>query len=139
MKITERVKFNFLQKITRKEDDECWEWCGRYDKNGYGKLGLKWAHRISYVVFVGEIPDGLEYQIDHLCKNRKCVNPKHLELVSQYENNMRSNSITAKEKRQTHCLRGHELSDENIYANRGNKRQCKQCHRIRAKENYRRK
>ena len=75
--------------------DTCWNWiAGR--SNGYGMIQInkkhKYAHRVSYEIFKGDIPEGLE--LDHLCRNRKCVNPDHLEAVSSRENTMRGNNIT---------------------------------------------
>lgn len=72
--------------------DYCWNWTGAINLNGYGHLtlinGSARAHRVSYEIYVGEIPSGLV--IDHLCSNRKCVNPAHLEPVTQEENMRRA-------------------------------------------------
>ena len=66
----------------------CWEWVGRTGKDGYGSVGAarnsRLAHRVSYEWWMGDIPDGLE--IDHLCRNRACVRPDHLEPVTHMEN-----------------------------------------------------
>ncbi len=89
----------------------CWLW------EGYGKYGLirvngkhVLAHRAAYEAFIGPIPDGMH--IDHLCRTPSCVNPAHLEPVTQRENVQRG---TYGRDLRTHCTRGHELTDENTY------------------------
>ncbi len=77
----------FLAKVEFSADG-CWDWCGWVAPNGYGQVRLMkklyYAHRLSYLAFVGEIPAGLD--LDHLCRNRRCVNPYHLEPVTRKEN-----------------------------------------------------
>lgn len=113
--------------------DGCWEWQTATGSKGYGafsdgKRSLL-AHRFSYELFVGPIPEGL--QIDHLCRNRKCVRPDHLEAVTQQVNMSRGESFSAINGRKTHCKRGHEFSPENTYLTSFGSRQCKTCSRIR--------
>lgn len=122
----------FFEKV--KKTKGCWKWLGSTETTkGYGVIwfGNKktlFAHRVSYEIHVGKIPEGL--QIDHLCRNRSCVNPKHMEVVTLKENVLRGEGITARNLRKTHCPLGHEYSKENTYVHR-NSRQCKICKRKR--------
>lgn len=118
----------------------CWPWIAA-KTNGYGVVQyrgrLQRAHRVIRTILVGPIPEGLES--DHLCRNRACVNPDHAEPVTQAENNLRSESASAKHARQTHCLRGHELSGDNVYLRKRQhktERFCRACSRIRDAKRY---
>lgn len=108
-------------------DAGCWEWAGGRNRDGYGYLShknLNWlAHRLSYVAHVGPIPEGLT--LDHLCRNRACVNPEHLEAVPLAENILRGMSPPAKRARQTVCKNGHPLPEYKP----GGSRICKECQR----------
>lgn len=113
----------FMAKVSPEPNSGCWLWTGSIQQspfpkypgyNGYGSFARpgksKLAHRASYELFVGEIPDGLH--IDHLCRVRSCVNPKHLEPVTRAENVRRGNG-GAYFRDKTHCPQGHEYSSEN--------------------------
>lgn len=111
--------------------DECWPWLGRIASNGYGQYRRHdLAHRAVYEALVGSIPEGLH--IDHLCRNRWCVRPDHLEPVTQAENNRRSRAGEVNGARQralTHCKRNHEFTPENTYVGTGGRRVCRTCKR----------
>ena len=113
----------------------CWIWDARLNRNGYGSYmhpdsqKMVVAHRYSYEVAVGPIPPGL--QLDHLCRVRNCVNPGHLEPVTQRENLLRGETITAKSAGATHCPAGHEYAGGNLYINPKGHRFCRECHRRR--------
>lgn len=106
----------------------CWNWLGRPHSRGYGRLYVGgralFAHRISYLLFVGPIPPGLH--IDHLCRNRLCVNPAHLEPVTCAENIRRGEPGKAR-RELTHCKHGHAFDEANTYRRRNGGRGCKAC------------
>lgn len=87
------------------------------------------AHRVAYEALVAPIAAGL--QLDHLCRVRRCVNPAHVEPVTQAENLRRGETITARAVAATHCPQGHPYSGENLYVNPEGHRHCRQCARDR--------
>ena len=84
----------------------CWEWHGRRDRGGYGRKGLRLAHRVVYEAEVGDIP--ADYVVDHRCRNRRCVRPEHLEAVTRIENERRK-SRRYRYRKLLKCQRGHLL------------------------------
>lgn len=120
----------FWKKVNKTEG--CWLWTGSRDRDGYGQFWhqkkMLAAHRWSYEMLVGPIPFGL--QIDHLCRTPGCVNPNHLEPVTQRENLLRGNTIQARNAAKTHCPHGHPLAGDNLRLSRG-QRLCRECIRQR--------
>jgi len=130
----------FWEKVDRRGDTECWEWRGASNR-GYGYLYTGWAeradgtrhdrftqaHRFSYELMVGPIPPGLV--IDHLCLNKGCVNPAHLEPVTIAENTTRG-AVS-----RTHCRRGHPFALHTMYDRTGYRR-CRVCRNASKRRNY---
>lgn len=108
--------------------DGCWQWDAPNKGTGYGEFRHKGvrhlAHRFSFETFKGAIPK--DRQVDHECRNRGCVNPSHLRLLTLAQNVLCGDGITAKNKRKTHCNNGHEFTPENTY-HYGGARGCKKC------------
>lgn len=131
------VEARFDKQWIPEPNSGCWLWIGALDAYGYGafaikidgKWGMRKAHRIAYERFVGPIPDNLEP--DHLCRTKCCINPSHLDPVSGRVNTLRSDGVTAKNSRKTHCNEGHAFDGSNLgfkIDQRGRKhRYCKQC------------
>lgn len=117
------------------EGAPCWEWQMSCMKAGYGQLFVagknNYTHRLMYQLMTGPIPEGLE--LDHLCRNRKCCNPAHLEAVTSKENTRRGQSNEAS-KNKTHCKQGHEFTPENTRRHKSTGgRYCRTCMNARGK------
>lgn len=114
-------------------DNGCWQWTAARGGTGYGHFKLdgkvRAAHALTYELFVGPVPDGLV--LDHLCRNRACCNPQHLEAVTHKVNILRGENYCAEQARKTRCVNGHEFTPENTSVRIDSKsgRRCKSCQR----------
>lgn len=123
-------------------ENGCWQWVGQINAvHGYGYYNKLMAHRVSYEMHVALIPEGLV--IDHLCRNRACVNPDHLEVVTQRENVLRGESPSAVAARRDACSNGHLYTPENLKVMTKPDgrlyRRCRTCSRARQAEYMARK
>lgn len=116
----------------------CWEWQGSTNGNGYGEIRIKqrkhYVHRLTVELTRGPIADGMD--IDHLCRNRSCCNPDHLEVVTRHVNIMRGDNPDFQRRRFaaiTHCPQSHPYDAANTYVTKAGTRQCKACTRARNK------
>lgn len=128
--LAERIKL-----YSQVDANGCWVWTRKIDRHGYGHVSVRGvdslAHRAAYAELVGPIPEGLT--IDHLCKQTKCVNPRHLEPVTVRENILRGNGIGVRNATKTHCSAGHPYDDRNTYLWHGS-RYCRACRRMRLRK-----
>jgi hypothetical protein len=134
--LTERL----FSRVANLGGQGCWPWIGDKFSGGYGRLTVdgrgKLVHRVVYQKLVGPIPQGLT--IDHLCRNRACVRPSHLEPVTGRVNSLRGTGPSAQNARKTHCHKGHPLSGDNVRVTT-KQRRCRECVRVYHRELWRRK
>lgn len=132
-------RMTYVEILTRlvKKTSSCWEWQGSVNSSGYGQHGSHkkpgaetLAHRKLYAMKYGPIPKGK--QIDHLCRNKLCVRPDHLEAVDPKENLMRApEQVTTINAKKTHCVWGHEFDKKNTRIHKSGKRECIKCKKLR--------
>lgn len=128
-------KDKFWSMVKVGDANDCWTWLGRVNNSGYGSINImgkigspSLVHCFAYELLVGPIPEGME--LDHSCKNRRCVNPAHLEPVTHLENCKRGDTGSAwalHQREKTHCPKGHPYDLFNTYYNKNGGRQCKIC------------
>lgn len=125
-----RIAWHKFKRKVEVLDNGCWQWRGAINKTeGYGRFYARDrtgdAHRFSYIVHKGEVPEGLV--LDHICRHRSCVNPDHLRPVTNAENVLSGVGLTAKYAKATHCHRGHPFDEKNTYVSARGNRHCKAC------------
>ena len=137
MRITRSLADRFHEKYIIQADG-CWRWTAAVNGDGYGRIGYggrgcsMMAHRASWQVHGKEVPDDME--LDHLCKNRWCVNPDHLEAVPHKVNVLRGASIATRYSARTHCDAGHPFAGENLILRSDGGRGCRICTRLLGRE-----
>lgn len=135
-----KIMNNILFSVERLDDQPCWLWDMSCTTGGYGQLFYRgrnsYSHRVAYELLKGPIPEGL--QLDHLCRNRSCCNPAHLEPVTSRENSLRGMCYEIL-RAKTHCKHGHEFTPENTRRHKnGGGRYCRICSNAASMERKRR-
>lgn len=124
----------FFEKVDTGEGLGCWRWLGgQHQDTGYGTVSFgnrtRLAHRVAYELGIGPIPAGLD--LGHLCRVRLCVNPYHLEPVTERENILRGETLAAFNAAKTQCKRGHDLASQaSLFTTKSGRveRRCRPCH-----------
>lgn len=130
MRNCDPLEYRLLSRLSVDGDSGCWQWLGHTTKDGYGRINAdgksRGVHRVMFEREYGPIPDGL--QIDHLCRNRRCANPDHMEAVSPAENTRRG-LAGAINRNKTECPQGHPYDAQNTYRFPDGRRACRTCNR----------
>lgn len=133
--VTKTIEDSIASKTVTSEG--CWELNTKPRPDGYASFKGRCAHKQYFEYFIGPVPNGLD--LDHLCRNRRCCNPHHLEPVTRRENLLRGKTIASKNALKTVCVKGHALTDDNIYRRKDRVcRACRKCIKI-ATEKYKRR
>lgn len=128
----------FWPKVAKADGDECWLWVAAIaPQTGYGAFWdgerVASAHVYSFLLAGGTIPDGMT--VDHECRVRACVRPSHLRVLTRAANVLAGESPHAVNARKTHCIRGHELTGDNVFTWQGARR-CRTCINDRRRATY---
>lgn len=140
MRVTVPVFDRVLRRVVVDEVTECWNWMGHVSRWGYGQVytptGVQYVHVVSHWYFKGPVPP--TWEVDHLCRNTRCINPDHLEAVTKRINTLRGNSMAARHAQKTHCVHGHPLTPDNLYVIRARPRYrcCRTCHLSRCRQRH---
>lgn len=125
----------YFSKVDMRSADDCWLWTAQVRKGGYGGFRLgryQFAHQAAIIFDGREIPQGMV--VDHICRNRLCVNPRHLRVVTVQQNSTENSvAIAAVNAAKTHCLHGHALSGRNLIVRKSGGRDCRKCLNTRQK------
>jgi len=128
----------FEEKYVTEPNTGCWLWIAALDPHGYGKF--RWngdndrrAHRYSYITYREPIPPGLV--LDHLCRVKPCVNPQHLQAVTDRVNVLRGVGVAAQNAKKPTCTMGHPLEGTNL-KRLGNRRRCRKCINAKSYQRY---
>ena len=135
--VSDRQSERFWTYVDKTNIGGCWEWIGALGAGGYGLYhigngqrtfpSIAVAHRIAYFLMRGSLP--VDLTLDHLCRNRKCVNPDHLEPTSNRENILRGVGATAINAKKQTCPKGHLYTGDNLYVRPPGFRVCRECQR----------
>lgn len=131
--IPDRVLDRIWDRIDVGDPADCWPWKLSLSPQGYGQVGwwadgknhMTTAHRAAWTAENGPIPAGLF--VDHLCRNRQCCNPSHMELVTNVTNILRGEGASAQNARKSHCPSGHPYDESNTYISPKGDRRCRTC------------
>lgn len=128
-------RINFWNRVDKDTESGCWIWGGATDRHGYGSVTINYkrhkAHRLAFELLKGPLIVGMS--LDHLCRNPSCVNPDHLEQVTQLENVRRGDAMWVnglRNAQKTHCKKGHAYTADNTYRPKNGGRACRKCQSI---------